>query len=138
MKKVLAQLFYHYKLLLLFNIIVIISTVLSSAMGDIYVVQNVLLSYNLHTIFVLQILPVYSLLYGIVSYAIYKKIWCPQFLLLTTLLLSFFFAELISFDISGLVIGFFIVTPCYMTVSFVGMAMILILHKIINDKKQNK
>lgn len=138
MKKVLAQLFYQYKLLLLFNIIMIISTVLSSVMGDIYVVQNEVLSYNLHSIFVLRILPVYSLLYGILSYVIYKKIRYPQFLLLTTLVLSFLFAELISLDISGLIVGFFILTPCYMVVSFVGIAVILIPYKLINEIKENK
>lgn len=138
MKKVLAQLFYQYKLLLLFNIIMIISTVLSSVMGDIYVVQNEVLSYNLHSIFVLRILPVYSLLYGIVSYAIYKKIRYPQFLLLTTLVFGFLFAELISLDISGLIVGFFILTPCYIVVSFIGIAVILIPYKLINTLKAKK
>ena len=131
MKKALAQLFYQYKLLLLFNIIMIITTVLSSVIGDIYVVQNEVLSYNLHSIFVLRILPVYSLLYGILSYAIYKKIRYPQFLLLTTLVLTFLFSELISLDISGLIVGFLILTPCYMVVSFVGIAVILIPYKLI-------
>ena len=138
MKKVLAQLFYQYRLLVLFNIIMIISTVISSMMGDIYVVQNEVLSYDLHSIFVLRILPVYSLLHGIVSYAIYKKIRYPQFLLLTTLVLSFLFAELISLDISGLIVGFLILTPCYMVVSFVGIAVILIPCKLINEIKENK
>ena len=138
MKKVLAQLFYQYKLLLWFNIIMIISAVLSSVMGYIYVVQNEVLSYNLHSIFVLQVLAVYSLLYGIVSYAIYKKIRFPQFLLLTTLVLVFLFAELISFDISGLLVGFFVLTPCCMVVSFVGIAVILIPYKLISALKTKK
>ena len=122
MKKALQQLFCQYKLLVLFNVIMIIGAVLSSVMGDIYVVQNEVLSYNLHSIFVLGILPVYSLLYGIVSYAIYKKVQYPQFSLLTTLVLSFLFAELISLDISGLIVGFFILTPCYIVISFIGIA----------------
>ena len=138
MKKHFHNFFYQYRLLVLFNIIMIISTVLSLVMGDIYVVQNEVLSYNLHSIFVLRILPVYSLLYGIVSYAIYKKIRYPQFLLLTTLVLSFLFAELISLDISGLIVGFLILTPCYMVVSFVGIAVILIPCKLINEIKENK
>ena len=138
MKKHFHNFFYQYRLLVLFNIIMIISTVLSSLIGDIYVVQNEVLSYNLHSIFVFRILPVYSLLYGIVSYAIYKKIRYPQFLLLTTLVLSFLFAELISLDISGLIVGFFLVTPCYMAVSFIGIAVILIPYKLINKLKENK
>ena len=138
MKKALLQLFNQYKLLVWFNIVMIISTVLSSVMGDIYVVQNEVLSYNLHSIFVLRILPVYSLLHGIVSYAIYKKIRYPQILLLTTLVLSFLFAELISLDISGLIVGFLILTPCYMVVSFIGIAVILIPCKLINEIKENK
>ncbi len=138
MKKHFHNFFYQYRLLVLFNIIMVISTVLSLVMGDVYVVQNEVLSYNLHSIFVLRILPVYSLLYGIVSYAIYKKIRYPQFLLLTTLVLSFLFAELISLDISGLIVGFFILTPCYMVVSFVGIAVILIPCKLINEIKEHK
>ncbi len=135
MKKHLHNFFYQYKLLVLFNIIIIISTVLSSVIGDIYVVKNEVLSYNLHSIFVFRILPVYSLLYGIVSYAIYKKIRYPQFLLLTTLAFSFLFAGLISLDISGLIVGILILTPCYMVVSFVGIAVILIPYKSINKNK---
>ena len=138
MKKHLHNFFYQYKLLVLFNIIIIISTVLSSVIGDIYVVKNEVLSYNLHSIFVLRILPVYSLLYGIVSYAIYKKIRYPQFLLLTTLAFSFLFAGLISLDISGLIVGILILTPCYMVVSFIGIAVILIPHILINELKGNK
>lgn len=138
MKKALLQLFYQHKLLVLFNIIMITSTVLSSIIGDIYVVQNEVLSYNLHSIFVLRILPMYSLLYGIVSYAIYKKIWYPQFLLLTTLVLGFLFAELISLDMSGLLVGILLLTPCYMVVSFVGIAGMLIAFKLINEIKENK
>ena len=136
MKKHFHNFFYQYRLLILFNVIMIISTALSSVMGDIYVVQNEVLSYNLHSIFVLRILPVYSLLYGIVSYAIYKKIRYPQFLLLTTLVLGFLFAELISLDISGLIVGIFLLTPCYMVVSFIGIAVILILCKLINAHKK--
>ena len=136
MKKTLLQLFHQYRLLVLFNIIMIISTVLSSVMGDIYIVKNEVLSYNLHSIFVLRILPVYSLLYGIISYAIYKKTRYPQFLLLITLVLSFLFAELISLDISGLIVGFLVLTPCYMVVSFIGIAVILIPYKLINKLKK--
>ena len=138
MKKALTQLFHQYRLLLLFNIIMIISAVLSSVMGDMYVVQNEVLSYNLHSIFVLRILPVYSFLYGIVSYAIYKKILHPQFLLFITLVLGFLFAELISLDISGLIVGFFLLTPCYMVVSFIGIAVILVPYKLIKEFKENK
>ena len=138
MKKTLLQLFHQYRLLVLFNIIMIISTVLSSVMGDIYIVKNEVLSYNLHSIFVLRILPVYSLLYGIISYAIYKKTRYPQFLLLITLVLSFLFAELISLDISGLIVGFLVLTPCYMVVSFIGIAVILIPYKLINEFKRKK
>ena len=136
MKKALLQLFYQYRLLVWFNIIMIISAVLSSVMGDIYVVQNEVLSYNLHSIFVLRILPVYSLLYGIVSYLIYKKLRYPQLLLLTTLVLAFLFAEFISLDISGLIVGFFLLTPCYMVVSFIGTAIILIPYKLIHELKK--
>ena len=138
MKKTLLQLFHQYRLLVLFNIIMIISTVLSSVMGDIYIVKNEVLSYNLYSIFVFRILPVYSLLYGIVSYTIYKKIRYPQFLLLTTLVFCFLFAELISLEIGELIVGFFILTPCYMVVSFIGIAVILIPYKLINKLKKNK
>ena len=138
MKKTLLQLFHQYRLLVLFNIIMIISTVLSSVMGDIYIVKNEVLSYNLYSIFVFRILPVYSLLYGIVSYAIYKKIRYPQFLLLITLVFCFLFAELISLEIGELIVGFFILTPCYMVVSFIGIAVILIPYKLINKLKKNK
>ena len=138
MKKALLKLFYQYRLLVLVNIIMIISTVLSSVMGDIYVVKNAVLSYNLHSIFVLLILPVCSFLYGIVSYAIYKKIRCPQFLLLITLVLSFLFAGLISLDISGLIVGSFILTPCYMVVSFIGTAITAYIYCLIKSLKGNK
>jgi len=113
-----------YWLLVLLNIIVLIGTVLSKIFGYIYVVKSEVLSYNFHSIFVLLILPVYSLLYGIVSYAIYKKILYPQILLLATLVLDFLL-------IGEFIFGLFLLTPCYIVVSFIGIAVILIPYKLI-------
>ena len=124
MKRKFLSFLRKYWFLILLNIIVLIGTVLSKVFGDIYVVQSEVLSYNFHSIFVLLILPVYSLMYGIVSYAIYKKIWYPQFLLLITLVLDFLLIEEFIF-------GLLLLTPCYMVVSFIGIAVILIPYKLI-------
>ena len=137
MWKALGHLLYKYKLIIVFNIIMIIGTVLSAVKGDIYVVDNQVLSYNLHSIFCLAVLPVYSFLYGIISYAIYKKILHSQILLLITLVLSFSFAELFVLDTNSMIFGVFFFTPVYMVLSFVGIAVIALPLKLIAEYKKN-
>ncbi len=131
MKKILMQLFCQYRLLVFFNIIMLIGYVFSIVFADIYNQTNALFSFNFHAVYVFAILPIYSLLYGIASYAIYKKILYPQFLLSITSILSFLLDKLIYIDTSGMIVGFFILTPCYMVVSFIGIAVILIPCKLI-------
>jgi hypothetical protein len=115
----------------------IIGTVLSAVKGDIYVVDNQVLSYNLHSVFCLSVLPVYSFLYGIISYAIYKKILHSQILLLITLVLSFSFAELFVLDTNSMIFGVFFFTPVYMVLSFLGIAVIALPLKLIAEYKKN-
>lgn len=137
MRKALRHLLCKYKLIIVFNIIMIIGTVLSAVKGDIYVVDNQVLSYNLHGLFLLDVLPIYSFLYGIISYAIYKKILYPQILLLIALVLSFFFAGLFILDINSTISGVLFFTPVYMVLSFVGIAVIALPLKLIAEFKKN-
>ena len=137
MRKALRHLLCKYKLIIVFNIIMIIGTVLSAVKGDIYVVDNQVLSYNLHGLFLLDVLPIYSFLYGIISYAIYKKILYPQILLLIALVLSFFFAGLFILDMNSTISGAFFLIPCYMVISFIGIAVIALPLKLIAEFKKN-
>ena len=137
MKKAFCHLLCNYKLIIVFNIIMIIGTVLSAVNGDIYVVDNQVYSYNLHSVFCLAVLPGYSFLYGIISYAIYKKILYPQILLSIALVLSFSFAELFVLDTNSMIFGVFFFTPVYMVLSFVGIAVIALPLKLIAEYKKN-
>lgn len=136
MKKAFRHLLCNYKLIIVFNIIMIIATVLSAVMRDIYVVDDQMLSYNFYTIFGFEVLTRYSFLYGIISYAIYKKILYPQILLSIALVLSFFFVGLFIGS-NNTFSGILILTPFYVILSFVGIAVIALPLKLIAEYKKN-
>lgn len=137
MKKAFRHLLCKYKLIKVFNIIMIIAIVLSAVMRDIYVVENQFLKYNLYTKFCFDVLPIYSFLYGIISYAIYKKILHPQILLLIALVLSFLFVGSFILGMNNTFFGILLLTPFNVIISFIGIAVIALPLKLIAEYKKN-
>ena len=119
----------------LLNIIMLIGTIFSNVFGDVYIQKKSLYSFNLHSVYVFVILPIYSLIYGCLSYVIYKKIWFQQILLAITLLLAFLITELISVEPNGLIFGILILTPSFTFFSIFTSSITKIIYKIIRTMK---
>ncbi len=101
-----------YWFLVLLNLIILIGMILSKIFGDVYIQKNVLYSFNLHSVYVFAMLPIYSLLYGCLSYIVCRKIWFPQPLLAITLFSGFLISELFPVGDSGILV-ILILIPCF-------------------------
>lgn len=133
-KKFLLFLNDHWFIILL-NTLMLIGTVFSNIFGDIYIKKNTLYSFNLHSIYVLVVLPIYSLIYGCISYVVYKRLWSQQILLAIALLLAFLITELIAVESNGLIIGIIILTPSFTFFSILSCFITKIIYKIIGVMK---
>ena len=120
-----------YRLLLLLNIIMLIGIAFSKIFGDLYIQKRDLFSFNLHTIYIFAVLPIYSFIYGCLSYIICKKVWFPQILLAVAMILGFLLAELISFGDNGLIVAVLILTPSYTIFSIATSAVTKTIYKIV-------
>ena len=74
-------------------IIMFVGIIFSRIFGNVYISENSFYSFNLHTIYVFIGLPIFSLIYGCLSYIVCKKMWFQQILLATTLLLGLLIVE---------------------------------------------
>ena len=135
MKNRFLNFFSTHWLFVLLNIIILIGTIFSKVFGDVYIQKNDLYSFNLHSIYIFVILPIYSLIYGFLSYVVYKKIWFQQLLLAITLLLGFLITELISVETNGLIFGVLILTPIFTLFSIFTSLTTKIICKIISVMK---
>ena len=135
MKNRFLNFFSSYWFFVFLNIIMLIGIVFSKIFGDVYIQKSVLYSYNLHSIYVFIIIPIYSLIYGVLSYFVCKKISAPQILLAITLLLGFLIVELISAEGIGLIFGILILTPCFIVFSIFTSIITKIIFRIISAMK---
>ena len=129
MKNRFLNLLRKYRLLLLLNIFILIAMVFSKIFGELYIIKRDFFSFNLHTVYVFAVLPIYSIIYGCLSYIICKKVWFPQILLAVAMILGFLLAELISFGDNGLIVAILILIPLYTIFSIVVSAVTKIIYK---------
>lgn len=135
MKNKLLNFLKKYWFFVFLNIIMLTGTVLSKVFGDVYVQKNELYSFNLHSIYVFTVIPIYSLIYGCLSYVVCKKIWFQQILLALTLFLGFLITELISVEANGLIFGVLILIPCCTIFSILASAITKVIYKAISAMK---
>lgn len=128
------KIFTKYRTCVFLNLIMMFGMLLSNVFQNLYVVENSLLSYNLYSIYIFKIIPIYCFIYGSLSYIVYKKIWIPQLILAVSSVLGFGIAEWISVKSNAFIVGTLVVTPCYAICSAMSALMTLIVYKAINSK----
>lgn len=112
-----------YRLLVWLNMLVLIGTVCFGVFGrHIFVSKSEFISLSLYSVYALIGLPIYSFIYGCMSYLIYKKVWFQQMLLAITLALAFVFENFISGRLGEIVPTVIIFTPCFVVISLFGSA----------------
>ena len=113
----------------------LIGIVVSKIFGDMYVQKSIVYSYNLHSIYVFTVLPIYALIYGALSYIVYKKIGPQQILLAIAAIFGFSIIEII--EESGLIIAILILTPCYVLISLIGSQISALFCMIVKQIKES-
>ncbi len=127
-----------YKFCIVLNFIMLIGMLLSNFFGDLYTVNTGLWSYNLHSVYVIVALPIYSMIYGLLSYIFHRRIWVPQLLLFIFTILCFAFTELPPIEGNGFLIGIFVITPCYVICSISGAIVTFVIFKMITSVKRTR
>ncbi len=123
-----------YWICILLNLILLLGMFLSKCFGNLYVIKNDLLSYNLHTLYVIKAIPIYSFVYGCLSYFVCKKIWIPQLIFAISTILSFVLIASISKVVKDLIIGVLIITPFYLICSTIGTLITIVIYRMIHHK----
>ena len=133
MKKRFKDFIKKYWLCFLLSVIMILGMYLSDYYSDLYISGRGTIRMGLGGLYLLLIVPLYTFIYGCVSFAILKKIWVPQFVLYVIV----FFYGLI-FDIDYPDLGGPLMWAVYPIIfSLVGTAITALTYKIIKAIKQS-
>ena len=65
----------------LLSIIMVIGISLSTYYTDFYTIKSDMIKFGLSSLYLIYVIPIYSLIYGCFSYMKIKKIWVPQLIL---------------------------------------------------------
>ncbi len=82
----------RYWLCILLSIIMVIGVSLSTRYADLYETGSGadMIRFDLGDLYLIYVIPLYSFVYGCLSYIILKKVWLPQLILFTTTFLYWF------------------------------------------------
>ena len=106
---------------------------LSTVYADLYETGGGYIQFDLEELYLIFGLPLYSSIYGCLSYIKVKKIWLPQLILFLVAFLYWF-----RFDINALAwAGTFIWSIYPVIFSLIGASLTAFIYKIINSIKEN-
>lgn len=134
----------NYWFCIFLSIIMVIGMFLSTVYANLYETgsSGSVIRLNLRDLYLVFGLPVYSLIYGFLSYIKTKRIWIPQFILCVSSFLYGFIYWWLIFDINVLVIvalaGTFIWSVCLVIFSLIGASITAIIDYIIKSAKENQ
>lgn len=79
-----------YWLSILLSLIMVLGITLSIKYSYLYQSDSEVFPFDLSTVYLLCVIPIYSLIYGCLSYVKAKKVWVPQLILYTATFIYFF------------------------------------------------
>lgn len=79
-----------YWLSILLSLIMLLGIPLSIKYSYLYQSDSEVFPFDLSTVYLLCVIPIYSLIYGYLSYVKAKKVWVPQLILYTATFIYFF------------------------------------------------
>ena len=133
MKKRFKDFIKKYWLCFLLSVIMILGMYLSDYYSDLYISGRGYIKFDLRELYLIFGLPLYSLIYGSLSYVKSKKIWFPQLILIIVAFLYWF-----RFDINTLEwAGTFIWSAYPVIFSLIGTSITALIYKIIKAIKQS-
>lgn len=122
-----------YWLCILFSVIMIIGVSVSTYCANLYESGRGYIRFDLRELCLVFGLPVYSIIYGCLSYIKTKRIWVPQFILCIITFLYWF-----RFDINELAwAGTFIWSAYPVIFSLIGTGITSLIYKMVKSIKKN-
>ena len=123
-----------YWLCILLSVIMVIGLSLSTVFADLYESGRGYIRFDLRELYLIFGLPLYSLIYGCLSYIKTKRIWIPQFVLS-----GFSFLYWFRFDIKALSwAGTFIWSAYPVIFSLIGASITVFVYYIIKSIKEHQ
>ena len=121
-----------YWLCILLSVIMVVGLSLSTVFADLYESGRGYIRFDLRELYLIFGLPLYSLIYGCLSYIKTKRIWIPQFVLS-----GFSFLYWFRFDIKALSwVGTFIWSAYPVIFSLIGASITAFVYYIIKSIKE--
>ena len=123
-----------YRLCILLSVIMVIGLSLSTTFAGLYKSGRGDIRFDLRALCLIFGLPLYSIIYGCLSYIKIKRIWVPQFILFIFTFLYWFI-----FDIKALVwAGIFICSVYPVIFSLIGASITAFIYCLIESSKEHQ
>jgi hypothetical protein len=116
----------------------VIGIFLSTYYAGTYVIDSDMIRLDLSTLYTLYFIPIYSLIYGSLSYVKIKKVWAPQLILYFITAISYLLINLIidkELDAWKNILVFSVYPVIF---SLMGTGITALIYKIIKSIKESK
>lgn len=130
--------FSEYWFCILLSIFIILGFFLSAYYADLYEIGGDIIRFDLSSMYLIYVMPLYSSIYGGLSYLWTKKVWIPQLILHTITCMCFFGIHLICYKEIAAWKNIFIFSMCSVVFSLIGTMIVLFVCKIIKSIKEDK
>lgn len=138
MKKRFLKLLQKYLFCSLLNVLMGIGIFLSTYYAETYVIGSDMIRLDLSILYTLYFIPIYSLIYGSLSYVKIKKVWAPQLILYFITAISYLLINLIidkELDAWKNILVFSVYPVIF---SLMGTGITALIYKIIKSIKESK
>lgn len=127
----------NYWLCILLSVIMATGLFLSTFYADSYKIGSDMIQFDLSILYLIYVVPIYSLIYGSLTYVKIKKVWDPQLFLYFTTAISFFYTNLIinkNIDAWKNILIFSVYPVIF---SLIGAGITLLIYKMIKSLKKD-
>ena len=122
----------------LLSIIMVIGTSLSSHYANLYEIAGDNIRFDLSDLYIMYGIPIYSFLYGCLSFVFLKKMWVQHAILYIVTFISFFVTNLINERINLLLFILIVSLSFYpILFSFIGTLISVLVKKIVKSIEEN-
>ncbi|MBE6780156.1 MAG: hypothetical protein E7545_04160 [Ruminococcaceae bacterium] len=125
----------RYWLSFLLNIFLLVGMILSAIFGDEYLQPDAYFKLTFYSLVVMFFVPIYSLIYGSMSYVVSKKTWLQQIMLAITLLLEYLIFKLIRPNSVDTIIVLLIYIVFNVFLSVIASGITALTYEFINKNK---
>ena len=118
----------------LLGVIMVTGISLSTHYAELYEIGSDMVQFDLHDLYLIYVMPLYSFVYGCLSYTILKKVWIPQLILFGVTFIYWFIygIEALFWE------GTYILSAVPLIFSLIGAGITAFIYKIIKSIKENQ